>query len=116
MWVNQDSPFYTAAHTKWLPSCAKVTTPELLLKAWKESKGVDYEHYGEDCLSAIGDGNRPMYIHELVQDWLPSMPDVMANLAKEGAQIADIGCGLGFTTVLLAKGFPNSTVYGVEPD
>jgi len=49
----------------------------------------------------------------LVKSWLPALDDVVEKL-KKGAVVADVGCGLGASTIIMAKAFPNSKFYGYD--
>jgi len=66
------------------------------------------------CLfCATGAFFRPGYVNNVVQNWLPSL-DGMANRLKSGARVADVGCGVGFSTMLMAKAFPTSKFVGFD--
>ncbi|HXG63512.1 MAG TPA: methyltransferase domain-containing protein [Blastocatellia bacterium] len=56
---------------------------------------------------------RPHYVAHLVSSWIPALDGVEARL-KEGARVADIGCGHGVTTILMAQTYPNSTFIGFD--
>lgn len=56
---------------------------------------------------------RPGYAAHLVSSWIPALDGVEARL-NEGAQVADVGCGLGASTVLMAQAFPKSTFVGFD--
>ncbi len=56
---------------------------------------------------------RPGYQANLVSTWLPALEDVVPRLER-GAKVADIGCGHGASTVILAQAFPNSTFHGFD--
>ena len=56
---------------------------------------------------------RPGYQNNLVQTWLPALDGVVARLEK-GAAVADVGCGHGWSTVIMAKAFPNSRFVGYD--
>lgn len=56
---------------------------------------------------------RPGYQANLVETWIPALDGVEAKLTS-GAKVADIGCGHGSSTVLLAKAYPNSTIHGID--
>ncbi|HSY21303.1 MAG TPA: class I SAM-dependent methyltransferase, partial [Polyangiaceae bacterium] len=56
---------------------------------------------------------RAGYIGNLVTTWLPALDGVVAKLER-GAKVADVGCGLGASTILMAKAFPNSRFAGFD--
>jgi 2-polyprenyl-3-methyl-5-hydroxy-6-metoxy-1,4-benzoquinol methylase len=73
--------------------------------AWGESSG---------CLfCAVGAFFRPSYVSSIVESWLPSLDGVLPKL-KDGAKVADVGCGVGFSTLLMAKAFPASSFVGYD--
>ena len=73
--------------------------------AWGDSAG---------CLfCAVGAFFRPGYVNSLVANWLPALDGVEAKL-RQGALVADIGCGIGFSTVLMADAFPESRFIGYD--
>jgi Methyltransferase domain len=73
--------------------------------AWGDSSG---------CLfCAVGAFFRPGYVNSIVQSWLPSLEGVQQKL-QNGAMVADIGCGVGFSTLLMANAFPASSFVGYD--
>jgi SAM-dependent methyltransferase len=56
---------------------------------------------------------RPGYATNLVSTWIPALHDVKEKL-EAGARVADVGCGKGASTILMAKAFPNSRFYGFD--
>jgi SAM-dependent methyltransferase len=56
---------------------------------------------------------KPGYAAHLIQTWIPALDGVAAKLQR-GARVADIGCGLGASTILLAQAFPRSTFVGFD--
>lgn len=56
---------------------------------------------------------RPGYENNIVQQWLPALDGVTSKLEK-GAAVADVGCGCGWSTVIMAKAFPNSRFVGYD--
>src|SRR5271170_1286242 len=56
---------------------------------------------------------RPGYQNHLVSAWLPALDGVVTKLER-GAKVADVGCGHGWSTVFMAKAFPNSQFVGYD--
>ena len=56
---------------------------------------------------------RPMYVANLVENWIPALDGVKEKL-ESGAKVADVGCGYGSSTVIMAQTFPNSTFHGFD--
>ncbi len=56
---------------------------------------------------------RPGYAANLVSSWIPALHDLKQKL-ETGARVADVGCGKGASTMLMAKAFPNSTFFGFD--
>jgi len=90
--------------------------PELI-EAFRTGGGVPYEAYGADMRSSIADGNRPGFLNLLGTRWFPAVPELDARLrAEPPAQVADIGCGTGWSSICIAKAYPNVTVRGFDLD
>lgn len=58
---------------------------------------------------------RPLYSASLVDEWLPSLEGVVPKL-EAGSRVLDVGCGQGFSSILIGQTFPRSDVVGVDPD
>ena len=65
------------------------------------------------CSAAPSDYSVQSYNHHLVNEWLPALDGVVEKLQR-GAIVADVGCGHGASTILMAKAFPNSKFYGYD--
>ena len=111
--VNRDDAAYAAAFLYWVPSLAGALEP--LIEAFRSGGGVPYEAYGSAVLQAIGGGNRPMFVNDYAANWIPAMPDVHARL-KAGGRVAEIGCGIGWSSIALAQGFPNVRIDALDID
>ena len=111
--LDADSPAYVAPFLCFIPSFAGILLP--LLKGFRSGGGVPYEAYGADLREAIGMGNRPMFVNDYVAKWIPAMPDIEIHL-KGGGRVAEIGCGVGWSSIALARGFPKIHIDAVDVD
>jgi 2-polyprenyl-3-methyl-5-hydroxy-6-metoxy-1,4-benzoquinol methylase len=85
--------------------------------AFKSGTGVAWGDQAGCMFCAVARFFRPGYEHHLVSAWLPALEGVVEKL-QAGARVADIGCGHGWSTVLMAKAFPKShfTGYDFHPE
>jgi SAM-dependent methyltransferase len=81
--------------------------------AFKTGKGVGWNRRSECLFCGTARFFRTGYKHHLVQEWLPALDGVVDKL-KRGAKVADVGCGHGVSTRLMAEAFPKSTFYGFD--
>lgn len=86
---------------------------EKAVDTFKTGKGRPWSDQSECCFCGTDRFFRPGYAASLVSEWIPSLGGVTEKL-KAGAKVADIGCGLGSSTVLMAQAFPNSTFHGFD--
>lgn len=82
-------------------------------QAFRTGEGVGWHEHHHDLYHGTERFFRPNYIANLIGNWIPALHGVEEKL-KKGAKIADIGCGLGSSTILMAKAYPNSEVYGFD--
>jgi ubiquinone/menaquinone biosynthesis C-methylase UbiE len=83
------------------------------LDAFRTGKGVSWGEHNEQLFCGIAAIYRNGYSASLVQEWLPALTGVVGKLAKRAA-VADIGCGHGHSTVLMARAYPNSRFWGFD--
>jgi ubiquinone/menaquinone biosynthesis C-methylase UbiE len=84
-----------------------------LTEAFRTGAGVAWHEHHEDVFVGCDAFYRPGYVAELVPNWIPALDGVDAKLAA-GARVADVGCGLGSSSVLLAEAYPRATVVGSD--
>jgi SAM-dependent methyltransferase len=75
--------------------------------------GVPWSDHTSCFFCAVARFFRPGYQNNLVSNWLPALDGVVEKLER-GAKVADVGCGHGWSTVLMAKAFPNSQFIGYD--
>jgi SAM-dependent methyltransferase len=114
--VDETNPAYLGGLSYALAAAGSVLPR--LLDAFRSGAGVEYEAYGAEAVSAQAALNRPAFANSLVSDWLPGMPDVLAKLsdASRPARVADVGCGVGWASIELARAFPHLHVDGYDVD
>jgi 2-polyprenyl-3-methyl-5-hydroxy-6-metoxy-1,4-benzoquinol methylase len=81
--------------------------------AFKTGRGVAWGDQAGCMSCAVARLFRPGYVNALVQDWLPALDGVVDKL-KKGAKVADVGCGHGLSTILMAQAFPGSRFTGYD--
>jgi ubiquinone/menaquinone biosynthesis C-methylase UbiE len=109
--ADSESPFFMAGG--FFSAAAAVNDEPKLTAAFRSGKGIGW---GEHC-NCLFCGTerffRTGYAANLVQNWLPALTDVMAKL-ETGALVADVGCGHGASTLVMARAFPNSRFTGFD--
>jgi ubiquinone/menaquinone biosynthesis C-methylase UbiE len=84
-----------------------------LAEAFRTGKGVAWHEHNHDVFVGVDAFYRPGYVAELVPNWIPALDGVEAKLIA-GGLVADVACGLGSSSVLIAEAFPNTTVVGSD--
>ncbi|WP_026873511.1 class I SAM-dependent methyltransferase [Inquilinus limosus] len=103
--VNMTGGFYSLA--------AVFADEPKLTEAFRNGKGVGW---GERCnclFCGVERFFRPGYKAHLLAEWLPALDGVVAKLER-GARVADVGCGHGASTLIMARAFPNSEFVGID--
>ena len=111
VFANEESPFFLGGGFDAV--AALYQTQPLIEAAFKSGTGVDWGDYAGCLFCAIGAMLRPRYSANIVQNWLPALDGVVSKLER-GAKVADIGCGTGQSTFIMARAFPNSTFVGYD--
>jgi SAM-dependent methyltransferase len=86
-----------------------------IMHAFAEGGGVGWAEYGDDLRDGQAAGNRPQF-HHLMADWLGQIPDVHERLSSPGTRVADVACGQGWSTIAIARAYPNARVDGMDLD
>src|ERR1700687_5386933 len=103
--ANEDSPAYLpGAFELALGSLAAVPR---ITESFRTGGGMGWHEHVAGVFHGCEKFFRPGYAANLVSSWIPALSDVEGKL-QAGARVADVGCGEGAATILLAKAFPNS--------
>ena len=109
--ANEDSPAYLpGAFELALGSLAAVPR---ITESFRSGKGMGWHEHQEGVFHGCEKFFRPGYAANLVSTWIPALQDVQAKL-EAGARVADVGCGKGASTLLLAKAFPKARFFGFD--
>lgn len=84
-----------------------------MIDRFRTGEGLGWHEHDADLFCGTELFFRPGYIANLVGAWLPALEGVEEKL-KSGAKVADVGCGLGASTILMAQAFPNSEFVGFD--
>lgn len=107
----ESSPVYLAGAFDL--AAAMIEAETKVEQAFRDGSGVRWGESGGCLFCAVGAFFRPSYINNIIQSWIPALDGVQAKLVA-GAKIADIGCGVGFSTILMAEAFPQSHFVGFD--
>jgi len=84
-----------------------------IIEVARDGSGLGWDEHNHDVHEGCERFFRPSYNAHLIADWLPALDGVLAKL-ETGARVADVGCGHGASTVIMAQAFPNSTFVGYD--
>jgi ubiquinone/menaquinone biosynthesis C-methylase UbiE len=91
----------------------QIAKEDVALDVFKTGRGRPWGEHHACCFCGTDRFFRPAYVSHLVDEWIPSISGAEEKL-KTGGRVADIGCGLGSTTILMAETYPNSHIYGYD--
>jgi SAM-dependent methyltransferase len=109
--ATEDSPAYLpGAFELALGSLAAVPR---IAESFRSGAGMGWHEHADGVFHGCEKFFRPGYAANLVAAWIPSLEGVKEKL-EAGARMADVGCGKGASTILMAKAYPNSRFYGFD--
>jgi SAM-dependent methyltransferase len=109
--TDSDSPAYLPGFFQI--ALGSVIDSPRIVEAATRGNGVGWHEHTHDVHEGCERFFRPGYNAHLLTEWLPALDGVIAKLER-GARVADIGCGHGASTVLMAKAYPNSRFVGSD--
>jgi SAM-dependent methyltransferase len=110
--AEEDSPAFIP-HA-WNVPASMWADEEKTLRAFRTGAGISWGEHDHRLYHGVAAFYRNAYRANLVSSWLPALEGVVARL-RAGAAVADVGCGHGHSTVLMAEAFPRSTFRGFDP-
>ncbi len=109
--ANEDGPAYLpGAFELALGSLAAVPR---ITESFRSGAGMGWGEHEDRVFHGCEKFFRPGYAANLVGSWIPALDGVTEKLTR-GAKVADVGCGKGASTILMAKAFPNSQIFGFD--
>ena len=109
--ADDDSPVFMPP--AWEVPVSMFFDEEKTIDAFRTGKGVAWDEHNERLFCGVAAFYRNGYRNSLVRDWLPALRGVEEKL-RAGAKVADVGCGHGHSTILMAEAFPRSRFWGFD--
>jgi SAM-dependent methyltransferase len=109
--ADEDSPVFLGGAFESIASC--YADHDIFVDAFRTGAGVGWQDHDDRLFSGVLRLFRPGYAAHLVGDWLPALDGVVEKL-RAGASVADVGCGLGASTIIMAEAFERSTFLGID--
>jgi 2-polyprenyl-3-methyl-5-hydroxy-6-metoxy-1,4-benzoquinol methylase len=111
VFAEKDSPLYLEGAFEL--AAAMIEGERKVEQGFRTGEGVAWGDSAGCLFCAVGAFFRPGYVNGIVQAWLPALNGMLPRL-QSGAKVADVGCGVGFSTLIMAEAFPNSRFIGYD--
>ena len=109
--ADPDSPVFMLGGYSVISSAYKDRAK--LADRFRRGEGFGWHEHDPELFVGTEQFFRPGYRAHLIAEWIPALEDAETKL-REGARVADIGCGHGISTVLMAQAYPESTIHGFD--
>lgn len=109
--ADETSPAYLPG--AFLVAVSALRAVPLLMERFRTGEGLGWHEHDHGLFRGTELFFRPGYAANLTSSWIPSLGGVEAKL-QAGAKVADVGCGLGASTILMAEAYPHSTFVGFD--
>lgn len=111
LFADENSPLYMAGG--FFSASSLMRSDESLADAFRSGQGIQWGDHHECLFCGTEKFFRPSYASNLIQNWIPALNGVREKLER-GAAVADLGCGHGCSTLIMAKAFPESEFVGFD--
>ncbi|HEY4429290.1 MAG TPA: class I SAM-dependent methyltransferase [Solirubrobacteraceae bacterium] len=109
--ADEDSPFYILGIYDSVASL--YADEDQILESFRSGRGMGWHEHDHRLFRGTERFFRPGYRGNLVPEWIPALDGVQEKLER-GAKVADVGCGHGASTIIMAEAFPNSEFFGFD--
>jgi SAM-dependent methyltransferase len=109
--ADENSPAFLCGAFETIASC--YSDYERFVSSFRTGAGVGWEEHDERLFSGARRLFKPSYAAHLTTEWIPALDGVEAKLMA-GASVADVGCGVGASTIIMAEAYPRSTFAGYD--
>jgi SAM-dependent methyltransferase len=111
VFADEDSPAFIIGGFQTALAAGRII--DKLTDAFRTGDGIGWHEHDHALFHGVARFYRTGYLNNLVQTWIPTLDGVEKRL-KDGIDVADIGCGLGISTIVMAKAYPKSTFVGFD--
>ena len=109
--TSEENPLFVPGGVQL--AAATIADVNLIANAFRTGYGVGWGEHHPDLVEGTLRFFRPNYVGSLVPSWIPAL-DGMEEKLRDGARVADLGCGCGASTVLMARAYPESSFVGFD--
>jgi SAM-dependent methyltransferase len=109
--TDEDSPYYVGGGFYVIKAMSRAESR--ITEHFQKGGGILWGDHDPDLFVGVERFFRPGYRAHLVNEWIPALTGIKEKLEK-GGKVADVGCGHGASTLIMAQAFPNSRFYGFD--
>lgn len=109
--TDETSPAYVVGGFQGLLAATRILPKAV--EAFRTGDGIGWHEHDPELFQGTERFFRPGYLANLVQSWIPSLDGADAKL-RSGAKVADVGCGYGASTIIMAREYPESRFWGFD--
>jgi SAM-dependent methyltransferase len=110
--AHRQSPVFVAGGT--IAMVAMFEDFEKIAAAFRSDGALAWGDHSDHLFRGTAEFFRPGYQHHLTSEWIPALDGVASSLENGGGRIADVGCGHGISSVVMAQAYPNVEIHGFD--